>query len=127
MSVNSRFIKFKCENKNDNLKFNNNNIVNVLFYSKTNLLLSKDFSKDKSLATFLKKMIENNSANIFMVRSEKGMFLLIKRKDHDTDLNQKYLEDLIAQEIVTDSIKENDIIKVDVDNKNSKLSLNIGR
>ena len=40
---------------------------------------------------------------------------------------QKYLEDLIAQEIVTDSIKENDIIKVDVDNKNSKLSLNIGR
>ena len=40
---------------------------------------------------------------------------------------QKYLEDLIAQEIVTDSIKENDIIKVDVDNKNPKLSLNIGR
>ena len=40
---------------------------------------------------------------------------------------QKYLEDLIAQEIVTDSIKENDIIKVDLDNKNPKLSLNIGR
>jgi len=40
---------------------------------------------------------------------------------------QKYLEDLIAQEIVTDSIKENDLIKVDVDNENSKLSLNIGR
>ena len=89
MSVNSRFIKFKCENKNENSKFNNNNIVNVLFYSKTNLLLSKDFSKDKSLTTFLKKMIENNSANIFIVRSEKGMFLLIKRKVHDTDLNHK--------------------------------------
>ena len=40
---------------------------------------------------------------------------------------QKYLEDLIAQEIVTDSIKENDIIKVDLDNKNPKLFLNIGR
>ena len=39
---------------------------------------------------------------------------------------QKYLEDLIAQEIVTDSIKENDLIKIDVDNKNSNLSLNIG-
>ena len=39
---------------------------------------------------------------------------------------QKYLEDLIAQEIVTDSIKENDSIKIDVDNKNSKLSINIG-
>ena len=31
---------------------------------------------------------------------------------------QKYLEDLIAQEIVSDSIKERDLIKVDVDNKN---------
>ena len=40
---------------------------------------------------------------------------------------QKYLEDLIAQEIVSDSIKEMDLIKVDVDNKNSKLSLKIGR
>ena len=40
---------------------------------------------------------------------------------------QKYLEDLIAQEIVTDSIKENDIIKVDLDNKNPKLFLNTGR
>ena len=60
MSVNSRFIKFKCENKNDNLKFNKNDIVNVLFYSITNVLLSKDFSKDKSLTSFLKKMIDNN-------------------------------------------------------------------
>ena len=40
---------------------------------------------------------------------------------------QKYLEDLIAQEIVTDSIKENDIIKIDLDNKNPKLFLNTGR
>ena len=39
---------------------------------------------------------------------------------------QKYLEDLIAQEIVSDSIKENDLIKIDVDNKSPKLSLNIG-
>ena len=40
---------------------------------------------------------------------------------------QKYLEDLIAQEIVSDSIKENDLINVEVDDKNSKLSLKIGR
>ncbi len=94
MFDNSRFVKFKCVNKTDNLKFNNNNIVNILFYSKTNILLSEDFSKDKNLATFLKKMIENNSENICMVRSEKGMFLLIKRKDHDNDLTNQYLEDL---------------------------------
>ena len=42
-------------------------------------------------------------------------------------MSLKYLEDLIAQEIVTDSIKENDIIKVDLDNKNPKLFLNTGR
>ena len=40
---------------------------------------------------------------------------------------QKYLEDLIAQEIVSDSIKERDLIKVDVDKKNPRLSLKIGR
>ena len=40
---------------------------------------------------------------------------------------QKYLEDLIAQEIVSDSIKENDLINVEVDDKNSKLSIKIGR
>lgn len=40
---------------------------------------------------------------------------------------QKYLEDLIAQEIVSDSIKERDLIKVDVDTKNPKLSIKIGR
>ncbi len=39
---------------------------------------------------------------------------------------QKYLEDLIAQEIVADSIKENDLIKIDVDSKSSNLSLSIG-
>ena len=94
MLINKRFVKFKFEKQNENLKLDDSNIVNVLFYSEKSQLLSNGLSNHKNLAKFLKKMVENNSANIFMVRSEKGMFLLIKRKDHDTDLNHKYLEDL---------------------------------
>ena len=94
MLVNNRFVKFKFEKSNDNLKLNNENIINVLFYSEKNLLLSNGLSNEKDLAKFLKKLIENNSASTCIVRSEKGMFLLIKRKDHKNDLTHKYLENL---------------------------------
>ena len=94
MFVNSRFVKFKFEKPNDNLKLNHENIINVLFYSEKNLLLSNGLSIEKNLAKFLKKIIENNLASTCIVRSEKGMFLLINRKDHKSDLTNKYLEDL---------------------------------
>jgi len=94
MLVNSRFVKFKFEKTNDNFKLNHENIINVLFYSEKNLLLSDGLSNEKNLAKFLKKFIENNLASSCIVRSEKGMFLLINRKDHKSDLTYKYLEDL---------------------------------
>ena len=94
MFVNSRFVKFKFEKPNDNLKLNHENIINVLFYSEKNLLLSDGLSNEKNLAKFLKKIIENNFASTCIVRSEKGVFLLINRKDHKSDLTNKYLEDL---------------------------------
>ena len=94
MLINSRFVKFKFEKINDNLKLNNENIINVLFYSEKNLLLSNGLSNEKNLAKYLKKFIENNLASSCIVRSEKGMFLLINRKDHKSDLTNKYLEDL---------------------------------
>ena len=94
MFVNSRFVKFKFEKPNDNLKLNHENIINVLFYSEKNLLLSNGLSIEKNLAKFLKKIIENNLASTCIVRSEKGMFLLINRKDHKSDLTNNYLEDL---------------------------------
>ena len=94
MFVNSRFVKFKFEKPNDNLKLNHENIINVLFYSEKNLLLSDGLSNEKNLAKFLKKIIENNLASTCIVRSEKGMFLLINRKDHKSDLTNNYLEDL---------------------------------
>ncbi len=93
MLVNDRFVKFKFEKPNDNLKINYNKI-NVLFYSETNLLLSDGLTNDKSLAKFLSKNIENNSENNCIVRSEQGTYFLIKRKDQKNDLTYKYLEDL---------------------------------
>ena len=94
MFVNNRFVKSKFEKPNDNLKLNHENIINVLFYSEKNLLLSDGLSNEKNLAKFLKKIIENNSASTCIVRSERGIFLLINRKDHKSDLTNKYLEDL---------------------------------
>ena len=94
MLVNNKFVKFKFEKQNENLKLYDNNIINVLFYSEKSLLLSDGLSNHKSLAKFLKKMVENNSDNNCIVRSEKGNFLLIKRKKDGNELTHKYLEDL---------------------------------
>ena len=57
MLVNNRFVKFKFEKLNDNLKINDNKI-NVLFYSETNLLISDGLSNDKSLEKFLLQNIQ---------------------------------------------------------------------
>mgnify|MGYP007000187598 CR=1 len=62
--------------------------------SEENLLLSNGLSNHKNLANFLKKMVENNSSKTCLVRSEKGMFFLIKRKNNNKELTHKYLEDL---------------------------------
>ena len=47
MSFNNRFVKFKFEKLNDKLKLDDINIINILFYSEINILLSKVLSKDK--------------------------------------------------------------------------------
>jgi leucyl aminopeptidase len=66
----------------------------VLFYSENNSLLSKVLEKDKDLLNFFNKTIINKSASTFLVRAEKGNFLLIRRKTKIDDLKQKYLQDL---------------------------------
>jgi len=38
---------------------------------------------------------------------------------------QRYLEDLIAEEIVSNQIKEGDALKIDWDGKDEKLSLSL--
>ena len=88
-----RFIKFKSEKQRDSIKFKDNE-VNVLFYSEKNILLSENFNSQKDLLNLFKKIINNDSSNIILVRSEKGNFLLVKRKTLDKDLTYKYLEEL---------------------------------
>ena len=88
-----RFIKFKSEKQRDSIKLNDNEI-NVLFYSEKNSLLSENFNTQKDLLNLFKKIINNDSSNIILVRSEKGNFLLVKRKTLDKDLTYKYLEEL---------------------------------
>ncbi len=88
-----RFIKFKSEKQTYSIKFKDNEI-NVLFYSETNILLSENFNSQKDLLNLFKKIIKDDSSNTILVRSEKGNFLLVKRKTLDKDLTYKYLEEL---------------------------------
>ena len=88
-----RFIKFKSEKQRDSIKLKDNEI-NVLFYSEKNILLSENFNSQKDLLNLFKKIINNDSSNTILVRSEKGNFLLVKRKTLDKDLTYKYLEEL---------------------------------
>ena len=92
--VNDRFLKFTYEKNNIKTKFTTNNVIHVLFYSENNSLLSKVLEKDKDLLNFFNKTIINKSASTFLVRAEKGNFLLIRRKTKIDDLKQKYLQDL---------------------------------
>ena len=88
-----RFIKFKSEKHRDNIKLKDNEIY-VLFYSEKNILLSENFNSQKDLLNLFKKIINDDSSNTILVRSEKGNFLLVKRKTLDKDLTYKYLEEL---------------------------------
>ena len=88
-----RFIKFKSEKQRDSIKLKDNEI-NVLFYSEKNILLSENFNSQKDLLNLFKKIINEDSSNTILVRSEKGNFLLVKRKTLDKDLTYKYLEEL---------------------------------
>ena len=88
-----RFIKFKSEKQRDNIKLKDNEI-NVLFYSEKNILLSENFNSQKDLLNLFKKIINDDLSNTILVRSEKGNFLLVKRKTLEKDLTYKYLEEL---------------------------------
>ena len=89
----NRFIKFKSEKQRDSIKLKDNEI-NILFYSEKNILLSENFNSQKDLLNLFKKIINDDSSNTILVRSEKGNFLLVKRKTLDKDLTYKYLEEL---------------------------------
>ena len=80
-----RFIKFKFEKQSENIKFKDNEI-NILFYSEKNILITDNFKYQKELHNLFKKIITNEASDLILVRSEKGNFLLVKRKTLKEDL-----------------------------------------
>ena len=95
MQDEKRFLKINFEEPDNSSNLNAIDTVHVLFYSEKNLPLLKLFEKDKVLSSFLVKNITINTSNYVIVRSEKGTFLLIRRKlDKDTGFTDNYLEEL---------------------------------
>ena len=95
MQDENRFLKINFEEPKNSLKQNIMDAVHVLFYSEKNLLLSQFSQEDKILSSFLKKNITVNPSNYVIVRSEKGTFLLVRRKlQKDIGFTDNYLEEL---------------------------------
>ena len=95
MQNEKRFLKINFEEPDKSLNQNIIDAVHVLFYSEKNSLLSHFFQKDKILSSFLKKNITINPSNYVIVRSEKGTFLLIRRKlQKEIGFTDNYLEEL---------------------------------
>ena len=95
MQDKKRFLKINFEEPNIPLYLNFDDAIHVLFYSEKNLLISNFFEQDKTLSSFLKKNITISNSNYVVVRSEKGTFLLVKRKvAKDIGYTDNYLEEL---------------------------------
>ena len=75
-----RLIKFKSEKQRDSIKLKDNDIY-VLFYSENNILLSENFNSQKDLLNLFLKIINDDSSNIILVRSEKGKLSFSKKKN----------------------------------------------
>jgi len=95
MQDENRFLKINFEEPSNFLNQDAMDEVHVLFYSEKNVLLSHFFQEDKFLSSFLKKNITINPSNYVIVRSEKGTFLLVRRKlQKDIGFTDNYLEEL---------------------------------
>ena len=94
MQNKNRFIKIDFKNPDDAIQLNKKKIIHVLFFTDKNIIISKGMDNHVDLSKFLKSFLINNPSNNIVVRSEKGSFLLVKRKAEDTKLNDDYLERL---------------------------------
>ena len=94
MQEKNRFIKIDFKSLDDEIQLNKNKVIHVLFFTEKNIIISEGMENYFDLSNFLKSFLINNSSNNIIVRSEKGSFLLVKRKDQDTKLNDVYLENL---------------------------------
>ena len=94
MQNKNRFIKINFEKINQNLELSSHNIIHIVFYSEKNTLISEILKNNKELSKLLQSFLIPNCANNIIVRSEKGIFLLVKRSNKEKDLTNKYLEEL---------------------------------
>jgi leucyl aminopeptidase len=94
MENKNRFIKIKFEKPNNQIELNKNKIINILFFTATKILLSEEIKINVELYKFLNSFLIDGCSNNIIVRSEKGNFLLVKRKSDDAKLNDDYLEKL---------------------------------
>ena len=121
-----RFIKLNFEKSSDNIKLKDNEI-HILFYSEKYKLLSDNFNANNDTLNFLSRIIKSDIGNLIVVRSEKGNFLLVKRKIEDKDLTNKYLEDIggnIFNKIISLGISQGKIYENNI-SINEKLALGI--
>ena len=125
MQNKNRFIKINFEKINQNLELSSNNIIHIVFYSEKNTLISEVLKNNKELSKLLQTFLISNSTNNIIVRSEKGMFLLVKRKNKK--LTNKYLEELggkIFNDIKSIGIPEARVYENNID-INRQISLGI--
>ncbi len=125
MQNKNRFIKINFEKINQNLELRSNNIIHVIFYSEKNTLTSEVLKNNKKLSKLLQSFLISNSDNNITVRSEKGIFLLVKRKNKN--LTNKYLEELggsIFNDIKSMGIPEARVYENNID-INRQISLGV--
>ena len=94
MQDKNRFIKINFEKADDQIELNKNKVIHILFFTEKNILLSDGMEKYIDLLNFLKTFLIVNSSNNVIVRSEKGTFLLVKRKSENIKVKDDHLEKL---------------------------------
>ena len=94
MENKNRFIKIYFEKPNNQIELNKNKTINILFFTETKILLSEEIKINVELYKFLNSFLINGSSDNIIVRSEKGNFLLVKRKSDNGNLKDNYLEKL---------------------------------
>ena len=127
MQNKGRFIKINFEKINQNLELSNNKIIHIVFFSEKNTLISEGLKNNNDLSILLQSFLISNSADNVMIRSEKGTFFLVKRKNTDKDLTNKYLEELggtIFNEIKSIGLPEARVYENNI-NINRQISLGI--
>ncbi|MDG1465581.1 MAG: leucyl aminopeptidase [Alphaproteobacteria bacterium] len=127
MENKNRFIKINFEKPNNQIELNKNKTINILFFTEKKIHLPEETKINVELYKFLNSFLINGSSDNIIVRSEKGNFLLVKRKYDDGKLKDDYLEKLggtIYNEVKSTACTEAVIYENDI-KINQKIALGI--